>query len=438
MLLGIRGDMKLSLYPKKGRSSFCRSLCLALTIFFVPRLSLAGGLELYELGTPALGLAAAGEAVRAQDASTLFTNPAGMTRLERSELLVGVQPLYGDAHFERNENTTVAGSPSGNPIGFVPGGSLFYVQSLSPDWKVGLGTFSYFGLPLDFSNGWSGRYYSQDNTLLGMTIMPALAYKLNDHFSFGVGLNAMYGFLQQQAAVNNLDPRIGDGKLNVRDSDWGFGADVGVMYEMNKHTRFGLRYLSQVDLNFSDTPEYSNLGPGLSRLLTGTRRLDLGMSVPTDLMFSAYHELNECWALLGSAGWQDWSKFGKVDVAVSSPESDRATTLDMHTKDTWHASLGVQNRSLRDWVFSAGMAYDSSMLSDKDRPITVPVGAIWRFGLGAQYLVSSNLTLGLAYEAAFAGDLPVDQERGQLAGRIAGEYGNTILHYWALSLQYKL
>ena len=413
------------------------AVVLAVTLFF-PCAAFAGGLELYEMGTPGLGLAAAGEAARAQDASTLFTNPAGMTHLDRSQMLIGTQALYGDAHFDRDENTTTDGGASGNPVGFFPGGSFFYVQSLSPDWKVGLGSFSYFGLPLDFSNDWSGRYYSQDNALLGMTFMPSLAYKVNEHLSLGVGLNAMYGMLQQQAAINNLDPRLGDGKLEVQDGDWGFGADVGVMYEVSNRTRFGLRYLSRVDLDFKDTPEYTNLGPGLARLLTGTRRLDLGMSVPTELMFSGYHELNDCWALLGSAGWQDWSKFGKVDVAVTSAESERSTTIDMQTKDTWHVSGGVQNRTLSEWIFSAGMAYDSSMFDDQDRPITMPIGEAWRFGVGAQYLVNADVTLGFAYELAYAGDMKVDQNRGPLAGRISGEYGDTMLHYWALSLQYKL
>jgi long-chain fatty acid transport protein len=413
------------------------SIVAAITLL-LPCAAFAGGLELYELGTPGLGLASAGEAARAQDASTLFTNPAGMTLLERSQLLVGAQALYGDAHFDRDENTTTPGSASGNPVGFFPGGSFFYVNDLTPDWKVGFGSFSYFGLPLDFANKWSGRYYSQDNALLGLTFMPSVAYKVSDHLSFGVGLNAMYGIVQQQVAINNLDPRLGDGKLDVRDEAWGFGADVGVLYEVNDCTRFGLRYLSEVDLGFEPAPEYTNLGPGLARLLNGSRRIDMGMTVPTDLMLSGYHALNDDWALLGSTGWQQWSKFGKVDVAVTSADTERVTTIDLHAKDTWHVSGGVQNTTLKEWVFSAGMAYDSSMFDDQDRPITMPVGEVWRFGVGAQYLMNADVTLGFAYELGYAGDMKVDQERGPLAGRISGQYGDTMLHYWAFSLQYKL
>src|SRR5512146_3543826 len=57
----------------------------------------AGGFALYEIGTADVGLAAAGYAARAQDPATVLTNPAGMTRLEGTQVLLGAQLLYGDA-----------------------------------------------------------------------------------------------------------------------------------------------------------------------------------------------------------------------------------------------------------------------------------------------------------------------------------------------------
>lgn len=397
----------------------------------------AGGAEVYELGSPGVGLAAAGEAARAQDATTVFTNPAGMIKLDRSQYLIGIQGLYGDTHFDRSEDTTVEGSASGNPVGVFPGGSFFYVHDVTPDLRLGFGGFSYFGLGLEFDNEWSGRYYVQDTASLGFTLMPAVAYRVNEYISVGAGLNAMFGLLRQQVGVNNPGPIRDDGKLEIEDTDWGFGADLGVMVEFDDKTRVGLRYVSEVELNYNDTPEFHGLGPVLSGIFTGSRQLDLGMTVPTDLMASVYHELNDSWALLGSAGWQDWSSFGRVDVGISS-ENSPELTIDIQTKDTWHVSGGAQHKLSPDWLLSTGLAYDSSMFDDEDRTITIPVGATWRWGLGVQYALNSDVTLGVAYELAYAGDLPVDQERGPLAGRIAGEYGNTTLHYLACSVQWKL
>src|SRR6266851_354168 len=46
------------------------------------------GLLLYETGAPDLGTASAGRAAMAADASTAAANPAGMTLLDRSQLLI--------------------------------------------------------------------------------------------------------------------------------------------------------------------------------------------------------------------------------------------------------------------------------------------------------------------------------------------------------------
>ena len=53
----------------------------------------AGGLYLYEIGTEDLGLANDGTATRAQDGSTVASNPAGMTHLADKQLSLGAQVL---------------------------------------------------------------------------------------------------------------------------------------------------------------------------------------------------------------------------------------------------------------------------------------------------------------------------------------------------------
>jgi long-chain fatty acid transport protein len=61
--------------------------------------TMAGGLGAYEVGTADVGLASAGYTARAQDPSTVLTNPAGMTRLSGTQVLLGAQALHGDMRF---------------------------------------------------------------------------------------------------------------------------------------------------------------------------------------------------------------------------------------------------------------------------------------------------------------------------------------------------
>jgi long-chain fatty acid transport protein len=413
--------------------------CLVLAVVLAGGPAWAGGIMLYQFGSPDVGLAAAGYAARAQDAATVFTNPAGMSHLDKSQILGGLQILYGDVEFNPDSATTVSGRDGGVAIGWMPGGSAFIVQKLNQDLSIGFGLLSYFGLSESFDNTWVGRYYVQESTLIGMTLTPAVSYRVNNWLYLGAGLNVMYGYLDDKVAINNIIDALPDGQLEYDDSEWGFGANLGILVEPKPGTRFGLTYLSEVKLDFSAVPEFSGLGPGLGAVLSSqgltTSRLDLSMRVPQMVMFSAYHELNPKWAIMGNVGWQDWSRFGKVDVGINTA-NPTSLTVDSHYKDTWHGALGVQYQHSPAWTFTGGIAYDSSAVDDDNRTVTVPMGEVWGFGLGAQYSFKPNLTLGAAYEFAWLGDMPVDQQRGPLAGRVAGEFGNSTMNFFGLNLKW--
>jgi long-chain fatty acid transport protein len=391
----------------------------------------AGGLYLYELGNSDVGMAGAGWTARAQDASTVFTNPAGMTRLKKSEMLVGVQPIYMHMKFSPNSNTTPSGK-DGDASTWLPAGGLYYVHNLMPKLKIGVSTVGYFGLGLDYENDWVGRYYVQKVKLQALGVQPALAFQVTDWLSLGAGVVALHGVLDQKAAVNNIDPNQSDGKLKLEDSDWTYQANLGVLVEPRKGTRFGLTYLSEGDLRFKDKPKFSNLGPGMKAALRANGLLDakvkIDFTMPQALMFSGYHELNDRWAIMGNLGWQDWSEFGKVGVSVAS-ENTSSLTFDRNYKDTWHVAVGTQCRVADPWLLTAGVAYDSSMVDDKDRTPDLPLGEAWRFALGARYDWSKKLALGLGYTLLWSGDLDMNVNKGPLAGKVSGTYENASMNF---------
>jgi long-subunit fatty acid transport protein len=105
------------------------------------------------------------------------------------------------------------------------------------------------------------------------------------------------------------------------------------------------------------------------------------------VMVSAYHALNDKWAIMADFGWQAWSEFGQVQVGV---ESGGTTTVDLQYQDTFHGALGVQYRASDKWLFSGGVAYDTSAVEDENRTVTLPMGEAWRLGLGAQYQLRNH------------------------------------------------
>lgn len=304
----------------------------------------AGGIMLYEIGTDNTGLANAGAAARAQGPSTIASNPAGMSYLPGTQITGGLQVLYGNLSFNRDGNTNGTGSNSGNALDPIPGGSFFISHELDEHWSVGFGNYADFGLAANYDNDWSGRYFAQNASLAGLSFLPSVAYRFNEQWSLGVGVKAMYGMLQAQTAIDRspfgLTDRA-DGQFKYKDNDWGFGANVGVIYAPQSGTRIGLAYTSKVDLEFEDGLDVKGNGPLLARLDGTDTRLD--MTVPQTVTLSLFQQLDPQWALLASVNWQDWSEFGDVAVQVdTSAVGAQSTTIDGHYKDTWQLALGAR------------------------------------------------------------------------------------------------
>ena len=393
----------------------------------------AGGIELYEIGTPDVGLASAGYSARAQDASTLFKNPAGMSLLDGSQIQAGAQFLYGDVKFSRSANTpnTKSGGDGGNAVGALPGASFFYAQKLTDRVAVGFGSFSYFGLAEDYGNNWVGRYYVQKSTLLGMSLMPGASVKITDWLSVGGTLNAMYGYLDTEVAINNgAIGGAGDGQLKLSDYQWGFGGVGGIIITPREGTRIGVTYVSPVKLNFSDTPSFKN-SPILASQFT--KPLNLGVKVPQSVMFGVYQDLNDQWAVMADVGWQQWSKFGEVNVGYNGNN----LTTQLHYNDTWHGALGAKYKYSPEWAFTGGVAYDSSAVDNANRTVTLPMGQAYRFGLGTEWQVKESLSVNLAYEFMWAGDMSVNQQGGVARGDVVGSFNNVWFSFVTANVTWK-
>lgn len=443
----------LSILTKNTMRNHCRSSQAALVRAFAgavaPLVAAAahgGGIMLYEVGTEDVGLASAGYTARAQDASTVFTNPAGMTRLDGNQLTLGSQMLYADLGLSIGSGTSpgLGRNDGGNPVGWFPGGGFFYSYSVSRDLKLGMAMSGNFGLVEAYDAGWVGRYYGLESTLLGVSFLPSVAYRVNDRLSLGVSLNAMYGKFKNIVAVNNI---VGpDGQLELDADKWGFGANVGLLYEVNSGTRFGFTYNSAVKLDFSAPAQFSGIAPGVEALLRARGLLDanvdLGMTVPQGINASVYTQIDPRWAFLGSVGWQQWSKFGKLDVGVASNDPVSLTT-ELNYKDTWHVAAGAQYRISEPWRLDFGVAYDSAFQDSANVPVLLPANSAWRFGIGAQKQQSSTFSWGAAFEYAYGGTLDVNARSSVPVvaggrGDLSGSLPDTGSFFFAANFNWKL
>jgi long-chain fatty acid transport protein len=395
-------------------------------------------LELYETGAPDLGTASAGRAAMAADASTAASNPAGMTLLDRSQLLGAAGALLPFTNFDAAPQTTTSGGAGGNAGVFMPLGSFFYVYRLSDRVRLGMAFFSDFGLGGDYGKVWVGRYYVTEEALVTAKLNPSIAYKVNDWLSVGAGFNFSVGRLTFQSRINNVLPRLADGRLALESWDEAFGGNAGVLLRPLPKLRLGLTYQSPEDFKFGFNPFLTGLGPGfrlISRFIGGSR-INIPVTEPQQGMASALYEVLPNLSVMGNVGWQNWSAFGEFPVGISA-RNQRTIEANLHFSDTYQLAIGQQYRLSERWLWSAGFAYDSASVSQQNRSVVLPIDRQLRYGTGIQYAISRDVSAGAAWELMDAGPGPFSNRRGPLAGTLQGHYSTNYLNFVALNVAWK-
>jgi long-chain fatty acid transport protein len=419
------------------------SLLLSVVILVLAAASVhAGGLWLYEEATPDMGVGGAGREAAGFDASTASGNPAAMTRLDRSQMEGGILGLYVDSKFDV-KNSSNGDNGGGNAGYFSPVPTLYYVHSLSPDLKLGLGVGSYFGLGVSYSHEWAGKYYVQSASFTTVAVNPTIGYKVTDWLSVGGGVSAVQGKLTDRVAVNKrpLDPNDeDDGRLKYDASDVGYGYNLGVLFELSPQTRVGVTYVSQINLDFKDEMRFKNLdGTPLGAALNATGLLDaqlkMNVNIPAQLAVGAYHALTDKLALVGTVNWQNWSRFGEPEIAVAD---NNTVTKNLNYQDTYHAGIGVYYRVADPWLLMAGFGYDTSPTSSSsERSPILPLGAIFRYAAGVQYDWNKDFSVGAAYTLIDGGKAKVNKSGGLFTGDLEGDYETNFIHAFNMNFVYR-
>jgi long-chain fatty acid transport protein len=372
---------------------------------FTSSAAMASGIQITEKGTKGLGNAWAGGAAVAEDASTVYWNPAGLTRLDGNHVELSMHFIRPSFKFDDDGSTTVIGQPltggdggdAGGP-NFVP--NFFYSHAFGDRWRAGIGIVSPFGLETDYDNKWKGRYYTTKSSLLTIDINPSVAYRISSQWSVGAGISAQYIDAELKNAVDYgtinaalgaglpLAPQQADGKARIEADDWSWGFNLGVLFELSENTRFGLAYRSQVEYD-DDHGDATFRTPGDAQPLANTLGLvdtdtSIEIDLPANASLSAYHKLSEKWAIMATVTWTDWSSLGELRVKFDSGAADNVTTLDWD--DSFYYAVGTTWYYNDQWTFRGGLAYDQTPVpSAKKRSPRVPDDDRFWISAGAGY-----------------------------------------------------
>ncbi len=383
-----------------------------------------GGAHIYENGAPDMGLSYAGHSARADDAATAFTNPAGMTRLEGNQLLLGGFAGITDLELDLNSSTVSVppGSTNGggSQSGFVPGLGMFGVLSINEQFKFGFSVTAISANGVDYDTNWVGRAFITENFFIVANIEPALAYKVNDWLSVGLGLNILYGSLDQELLASNA-PGAATIKIDSAD-DWGVGVTPGILIEPVEGTRIGFTYRSEVKLK---------LGGDVELPAPIQPNFDSDFPIPQGINLSVYQKITPEFALLADFGWTDWSTFDRQPLTVGPVGGG----LNRDWEDTWRVGVGFEWDFTENWKLRSGFSFDSSPVDDDELLPDIPVGDHYRFSVGLQKDFGQGKVLGLSYTLLYS-DIDVDMVALPPSNSVVldGDFDPAFMHFFAANL----
>ncbi|HEY0269033.1 MAG TPA: outer membrane protein transport protein, partial [Methyloradius sp.] len=369
----------------------------------------AAGFGLIEQSASAGGNAYAGGAASAEDASTIYQNPAGMTYLPDSQLVVAVHSILPSANFNNQGSSTAFGAATTGSNGGDAGDltlipNLYLTKAISPDIHIGLGINVPFGLKTEYDSEWIGRYQAIKSELKTININPSIAFKANDNLSLGFGISAMraeaslgsavdFGTLCTGLGLGCGTPQNRDGAANIHGNGWGVGWNTGAIWQINDVTRLGLAYRSQIHLTLDGDVSFTNV-PGLLATNFPNGNISAKLTTPDSLSVALFRQLDDEWDLLADLTWVDWKKFKNLTVIRDSGGivSDTAENWE----NTIRLALGVNYHYSQRLKLRTGIAYDESPVSDTNRTPRIPDNDRYWLSVGANYKLSDNSSIDIA------------------------------------------
>jgi long-chain fatty acid transport protein len=447
-----------------------KKIFISCVIFATPLAAQAAGFALIEQSASGMGNAFAGGSAAAEDASTIFFNPAGMTYLPDSQLVIAGHAIRPSADFTNNGSHRAAatgGLPTtggnGGDAGdwaFVP--NIFYTKELNQDIRLGIGISAPFGLKTEYDNSWVGRYQAVKSELNTININPSISFKANDQLSLGFGVSAMRASADLTNAVDfgsicaaalggcgiGATPQHNDGFVQVKGNDWGFGWNAGAIFQFDSATRVGVAYRSQVhqnldgNVNFSNVPAAFALSPALTAGFANGS-ISAKLTTPDSFSASVFHQLNDQWDVMGDLTWTNWSKFQNLTIVRTSGVASGSilNSVQENWEDTIRASIGASYRYSDVLKMRAGVAYDESPVPSVFRTPRIPDNDRYWLSLGANYKFSDASSLDFGYTHIFVKDSSVNKVTDVANATLAPLLSDTVIGNYSndvniLSLQY--
>lgn len=424
-----------------------------IAIAFAGSASAAGFQLLGEQSASGIGNAGAGSAAVADNAGTIFYNPAGMTQLQRIEVSGGITAVKTSFEFSNNGSVAQGMNGDGNNgggWGFVPNAYMSY--GVTKDVFVGLGIGAPFGLKTEYDNPWIGAAHSLSFDIKTMNLNPSVAWRATDWMSLGAGLNwqkieAVYERTVAVAAsplvANCASAAVGaatvpcksTAKLSLDDTSWGW--NVGALFTLAPKTKVGVSYRSKV--KYETTGDVVVSGPSAATNAAGSSGANAKITLPDTFILSVSQGVGERVELLGDVSWTGWSSIPKVDIYRASGAP--LQTLDTQFRNTWRVAVGSNYKISDALKLKAGIAYDQTPVRNAEtRLVSLPDNDRTWFSLGLQWKPAKNMSIDFGGAYLYVKDAEINNDQRSAnpsanRGLVKGTYSDSA---WLFGTQFSM
>jgi len=370
----------------------------------------------------AAGPALTGVVAQANDASSVFAAPAGMTRLEGNQMTLEGMLVQGFSsfHIDQNETNVDGGDPddSSDPV-IIP--SVYYVWDLGKDWRTGVSLSVPTGFGSDYGGTWAGRYKTDNFSLVYISLTPAVAYRINDKLSLGSAVSFNYtSEISEQKIVQPL--KDGDGKLTSDLSGVGISVTLSALYEFTEHTRAGISWTSDSDADMEGNIRLRNLGPVFDEVATraGIKNINTKVTntLPQRVLAGVYHEFASGNYFTVDGFWMKFSDFSISNLELEGEKVD-ISSPNIY-KDLWAMTAGMGFPADNGRTYRVGAMYLSQGVDDDDRNFSISIDEMWGVGAGVAFALADGRSLDVNTTLLNTGTAPVDSD-SPLSGRVVGK-----------------
>lgn len=357
----------------------------ALMLAAFSSLASAAAFQLWEQNASGLGNAYAGSAAVADNASTVFFNPAGLTQLAGFQFSGGVTGV-GPSYEFRNDGSTLSGNNGGNAGSWHAVPNLYLSGRLTDNLSLGFGVSAPFGLATEYDSGWVGRAQTIKSEIRTVNFNPSVAYRINDKVSIGFGVN----YQKIDAELTNSVSRLkGD------DSAWGWNA--GALFTLSPAMRVGLSYRSSMKYTLEGT-------------MNETIPVKADVELPDTAILSVWQQVSDRWEAMGDLSYTRWSTLRSLNV-VSRTNGATLGAEQFNYDNSWRIAWGAAYKASDAAKVKFGIAYDRTPVKDADRSARVPDNNRLWLSLGGQWNAGRYGKFDLGYSYLYVKDSDINMTK---------------------------